>query len=149
MGWNYLFIPKLQRCNRWSLGMDKPFHPTLYQAYSYLSVLELKLNHVCKRGPLIQKIQEIKSSNTIQIFCVSCWSTTLNMIICSYAINCIQSLKYEISCRTVLSNISRSAAQSLARNITNSRINTEEINGFHVSIICLGALKIHYPSCGK
>ena len=23
MGWNYLSIPKLQRCNRWSLGMDK------------------------------------------------------------------------------------------------------------------------------
>ena len=22
MGWNYLSIPKLQRCNRWSLGMD-------------------------------------------------------------------------------------------------------------------------------
>ena len=23
VGYNYLFIPKLQRCNRWSLGMDK------------------------------------------------------------------------------------------------------------------------------
>ena len=29
VGWNYLSIPKLQRCNRWSLGMDKLFHPTL------------------------------------------------------------------------------------------------------------------------
>ena len=28
--WNYLSIPKLQRYNRWSLGMDKYFHPILY-----------------------------------------------------------------------------------------------------------------------
>ena len=32
MGWNYLSILKLQRCNRWSLGMDKWFHPTQYWA---------------------------------------------------------------------------------------------------------------------
>ena len=50
MGWNYLSIPKLQRCNRWSLGMDKKFHLTLYQACNYLSMLGLKLNHVSKRG---------------------------------------------------------------------------------------------------
>ena len=50
MGWNYLSIPKLQRCNRWSLGMDKLFHRTLYQACDYLSMLGLKLNHVSKRG---------------------------------------------------------------------------------------------------
>ena len=50
MGWNYLSFPKLQRCNRWSLGMDKWFHPTLYQACDYLSMLGLKLNHVSKRG---------------------------------------------------------------------------------------------------
>ena len=23
VGWNYLYIPKLQLCNRWSLGIDK------------------------------------------------------------------------------------------------------------------------------
>ena len=50
MGWNYLSIPKLQRCNRWSLGMDMQFHLTLYQACNYLSMLGLKLNHVSKRG---------------------------------------------------------------------------------------------------
>ena len=50
MGWNYLSIPKLQRCNRWSLRMDKQFHPTFYQACNYLSMLGLKLNHVSKRG---------------------------------------------------------------------------------------------------
>ena len=38
MGWNYLSIPKLQRCNRWSLGMDKLFHLTLYQTH-YLTML--------------------------------------------------------------------------------------------------------------
>ena len=50
MGWNYLSIPKLQRCNRWSLGMDKWFHTTLYNGCNYLSMLGLKLNHVSKRG---------------------------------------------------------------------------------------------------
>ena len=51
MGWNYLSIPKLQRCNRWSLGTDKKFHLTLYQACDYLSMLGLKFNHVSKSGP--------------------------------------------------------------------------------------------------
>ena len=50
MGRNYLSIPKLQRCNRWSLGMDKQFHPALFWACNYLSMLGLKLNHVSKRG---------------------------------------------------------------------------------------------------
>ena len=27
--WNYVSIPKLQLLNRWSLGVDKYFHPTL------------------------------------------------------------------------------------------------------------------------
>ena len=45
MGWNYLSIPKLQRCNRWSLEMD-----TLYNGCNYLSMLGLKLIHVSKRG---------------------------------------------------------------------------------------------------
>ena len=50
MRWNYLSIPKLQRCNRWSFGMDKSFHPTVYIVCDYFSMLGLKLNHVCKRG---------------------------------------------------------------------------------------------------
>ena len=50
MGWNYLSIPKLQRLHRWSLGMDKYFHPTHYNGCDYLSMLGLKLNHVSKRG---------------------------------------------------------------------------------------------------
>ena len=51
MRWNYVSIPKLQRCNRWSLGMDKYLHTTLYNGCNYLSMLGLKLNHVSKRGP--------------------------------------------------------------------------------------------------
>ena len=50
MGWNYLSIPKLQRCNRWSLGMDRKFHPIHYNGCNYLSMLGLKINHVSKRG---------------------------------------------------------------------------------------------------
>ena len=52
MGWNYLSITKLQRWNRWSLGMEKQFHSTLSRAYDYLSMLGLglKLNHLSKRG---------------------------------------------------------------------------------------------------
>ena len=50
VGWNVLSIPKIQRLHRWSLGMDKQFHPTFYQAYDYLSMLGLKLMHISKRG---------------------------------------------------------------------------------------------------
>ena len=32
------------------LGMDKLFHPTLYKACDYLSMLGLKFNHVSKGG---------------------------------------------------------------------------------------------------
>ena len=50
MGWNYLSIPKLQRCNRWSLGMDEQFHLRLNWACNYLSMMGLKLIHVSKSG---------------------------------------------------------------------------------------------------
>ena len=43
MAWNYLSIPKLQRCN-------KLFHTTLYWACHHLSMLGLKLNHISKRS---------------------------------------------------------------------------------------------------
>ena len=51
MGMNYLSLPKLQRLHRWSLGLDKWFHPTLYKPCDYLSMLGLKLIHVSKMGP--------------------------------------------------------------------------------------------------
>ena len=47
---NYLSISKLQRLHRWSLGMDKCFHPTFFWACDYWSMLGLKLDHVSKRG---------------------------------------------------------------------------------------------------
>ena len=51
MEWNYFSIPKCQRCNRWGLGMERWFHPTLYWECNYLSMMGLKLNHVSKNGP--------------------------------------------------------------------------------------------------
>ena len=32
-------------------GMDKQFHPTLYNGCNYLSMLGIKLNHASERGP--------------------------------------------------------------------------------------------------
>ena len=49
--WNYLSIPKLQRCNRWSLEMAMKFHPIFHNGFNYLSMLGTKLNHVSKMGP--------------------------------------------------------------------------------------------------
>ena len=42
----HLSIPKLQRCNRWSLEMDKIFHSTHYNGCNHLSMLRLNLNHI-------------------------------------------------------------------------------------------------------
>ena len=54
VGWNYLYIPKPNGCavevHHWSLGIDKPFHPTLCQACDYFSILRLKLSYVSNRG---------------------------------------------------------------------------------------------------
>ena len=48
MGWNYVSILKLQRLYRWSLGMDKWFHPTLYWVCNYVFMLEWKLSMLVK-----------------------------------------------------------------------------------------------------
>ena len=53
MGWKYPSIPKLQRLHRWSLGMDKQFHPMLYHECNYLSILGLKWNLVSKGAPSV------------------------------------------------------------------------------------------------
>ena len=65
-GMNYLSIPKLQRLHRWSLGMDKTFHPTFYNGCNYLSMLGLKLNRVSKRGPGVLRT----NSGFIELFSV-------------------------------------------------------------------------------
>ena len=41
--WTYLSISKCQLFSRWSLEMDKKYHPTIYIGGNYLSLLELKL----------------------------------------------------------------------------------------------------------
>ena len=46
MGWNYLFISKLHRLHRWSLGIENWFHPTIHNGYNLLSMLGLSLSHV-------------------------------------------------------------------------------------------------------
>ena len=51
MGWNYLSIRKLRRCNRWSLGMDMWFHHTFYNGCNYLFMMGLQLIHVSNMGP--------------------------------------------------------------------------------------------------
>ena len=50
VGWNYLFIPKLQWSHRWRLRRDKLFHLTFCDGRNYSSLLRLKLNRASKRG---------------------------------------------------------------------------------------------------
>ena len=45
--WDEITYPFL---NRWSLGMNMEFHPTLYWACDYLYMLGLKLKYVSKRA---------------------------------------------------------------------------------------------------
>ena len=49
MGWNHLSILKHQRCNLWSLWVDKSFYPTCCRICDYISMLWSKLIHVSKR----------------------------------------------------------------------------------------------------
>ena len=46
---NYLITHRLQRCNRWSLGMDEKFHSTRSNRCCYLSMLWLRLILVSER----------------------------------------------------------------------------------------------------
>ena len=48
--WDEITYPFL---NFNGLGMDKQFHPILYNGCDYISMLGLKLNHVSKRGYLV------------------------------------------------------------------------------------------------
>ena len=86
MRWYYLSILKLQRLHRWSLGMDKKFHPTHYNRCNYLSMLGLKLIHVSKRGHCC--VFFLYSMTVKYISCTSCYRicivikaiTTLNAV---------------------------------------------------------------------
>ena len=50
VGLHYIYMPKLQWCNRWSLGKDKEFQTILYNGCNYVSMQGLKLSHNNKRG---------------------------------------------------------------------------------------------------
>ena len=45
-------FPKFQWLHHQNLGMDKKFHPILYNGCNYISMLGLKLIHVSKRLPV-------------------------------------------------------------------------------------------------
>ena len=61
VGWNYLSIRKLERCNYRSFGIENEFHLTQYHGDNYLSMLGLKLNHVSKGAPVFPKGHDKKS----------------------------------------------------------------------------------------
>ena len=50
--WNYLSIPKFQRCGCWSSESDEQFIPTLFCTLNYLSMSGLRLIHISKRDPI-------------------------------------------------------------------------------------------------
>ena len=72
MVWNYLSIPKLQRLHRWSLRMDKYFHPTLNWASDCLHMLGLKLNNVSKKGYWLFNIWMTGSCNQLLVELLLC-----------------------------------------------------------------------------
>ena len=53
--WDEIAFP-FRDFNGCSLGMAKWFHPTHYNGCNYLSMLRLKLIHVCKRGHWLARI---------------------------------------------------------------------------------------------
>ena len=46
--WNFQYIPKLRRLDRWRLGIDNEFHPTHYNGCDYFPMLGLKLDHASR-----------------------------------------------------------------------------------------------------
>ena len=70
MGWNHLFIPKLLRCNCWSLKMNEWFHPTLCWACGCLPILGLKLIHPLH---IIDNRSRNRRRNLWVGWCVSSW----------------------------------------------------------------------------
>ena len=51
---------EVKRCSRWSLGIDKWFHPTLNWAWNHFSMLVLMVNHVRKRCPRVTQTRMIR-----------------------------------------------------------------------------------------
>ena len=68
-----ILIPEMLQ----SLGMDKYFHPTLYNGCNYLSMMVLKLNRVSKRGP-----RTLAGIVNLMLVCCTCTSKELKRILC-------------------------------------------------------------------
>ena len=75
MGWNSLSIPKLQRCNRWRLGISfKKFHPTLFCYVITYQCRDKSQTMIAKRSPTYNLLNR---SYQMIIICVvhSHWHT--------------------------------------------------------------------------
>ena len=64
---SYSSIPKLQCLHRWSLGMDKLFHPIHYWPCDYLSMLGSKLIYASKMGPRPQCVKGNSSNMLVTV----------------------------------------------------------------------------------
>ena len=80
MEWIYLSIPKFQRLHCWSLGVEKSFHPTLYNGYNYLSMLRLKLIHVSKKGASALSVGCFHQYRRITVSGTLCFEHILNIV---------------------------------------------------------------------
>ena len=70
------------RCDRWTLGMDKQFHPTLYRACDYSTMLRFTLSLVSKRAP-------VDIVNIFQGFLLCRWSNP--EVVCIVHVTCCES----------------------------------------------------------
>ena len=57
--------PQTSTLHCWNLGMGKQFHPTLYNAYNYLSMVGLKLIHFSKRAHSKENLSDEKNIFTV------------------------------------------------------------------------------------
>ena len=87
-------FPNCKRCNRWSLGMDKQFHPRLYCAYDYLSMLRFKFIHITKWAQALSQTHDssIPLSHVNMYHPVRCGS------IFKYVISKIQDSRIQTIC---------------------------------------------------
>ena len=82
-------FPNFKVYTFWSLGMDKDFHPTLYNGCNYLSMLGLMFIHVSKTGPCEIRIFDITYNRNPH-----CVAMAYCFLILSISGNIIYSAKY-------------------------------------------------------
>ena len=64
----------------WSLGICKPFHPTLDCIYWNLSMLNLKLNHISKRVPSNQATTSSSRLQWMRTARRNCWGIEIKLM---------------------------------------------------------------------